>query len=120
MKKYFGLLLVPILLAGCVDLPGHVARNHTVKGELPPEIDPKLPATPPATNLPKASDAADSNPSAPSGAATKARTTAAARESSSHDQTPVTPEQVTAENARQMADALRRELDQAEAENRKN
>jgi hypothetical protein len=125
MRKTYGLVLCSALtLAGCLQLPGNVARNNTVKGELPPQIDPELP---PETAAKK--PAANSNPQRRPGTRddvleTGPRSPTGMRGHEPWDDSsfkaalpgqPMTADQVTPQNARAVAEALRRELDQEQA-----
>lgn len=107
-KPVYLVLLSALLTAGCVELPGRVARTQSVGG-LPPEIDPKLPAVTKPVSEPAAAKsvekAAEEKAAAP--------TTDLPFQPAVAETAAVRPEQVTAANAHEMANRLAEELDQA-------
>jgi hypothetical protein len=101
-----------ILLAGCVDFAGSVARNRTVK-DMPPEIDPKLPG---ATEEPgKLTAPIPADPESDETADPEREGDAAPRAMRRTLTEPLTAEQIDADNAYQAVEVLRREIDRDES-----
>lgn len=106
MRRFsLGLLLATGMASGCVDVIGlTMARYNTVQQELPPQIDPNSPPLPQTKAKPKQA-AGTNEPSRPTPTPepTAQPTPSAAS---------LAPEQVTEENAYEVAEQLQRELNQ--------